>query len=202
MHTLSLIETLTTPWKWVLSPRMFQRPFFAASSASGTHVVLPEGTEPRIFRATAEILLCGVRRSAPSGEPVAADAGGVTLLGVPCEVYAAADAARANLDGAAVVDPTDANSSAFWRYADRLAELRAHKGVTVTKAVGALWFDVNLYGTLMVEAGGRVGEGVWRRACDRRYHPTCTAADLGRHPRRRRILCFPHASPVRVAGVQ
>lgn len=157
IDTPSLVESLTTPREQVLTPHMFQRSYFGAASASGAHIVLPEGTEPRILRAAAEILRRGVLCSTPSGESVAAGVGGITLLGKPNEVYAAAEAARVNLDGAVVVDPTDTNSPAFRRYADRLAELRAHKGVTVAKAVETLRFDVNMFGTLMVEAGDASG---------------------------------------------
>lgn len=127
IDTPRLVESLTTPRERVLTPRMFQRSYFAAATSSGAHIVLPEGTEPRILRAAAEILRRGVLRSTPSGEGVAAGVGGVTLLGVPNEVYAAAEAARVSLDGAVVMDPTDTSSPAFRRYADRLAELRAHK---------------------------------------------------------------------------
>lgn len=127
IDTPSLVESLTTPRERVLTPRMFQRSYFAAATASGAHIVLPEGTEPRILRAAAEILRRRVLRSTPSGESVAAGVGGITILGVPNEVYGAAEAARVNLDGAVVVDPTDSSSPAFRRYADRLAELRAHK---------------------------------------------------------------------------
>ncbi|GAB0489019.1 hypothetical protein MMPV_000234 [Pyropia vietnamensis] len=157
IDTPSLVESLTTPREHVLTPHMFQRSYFAAASASGAHIVLPEGTEPRVLRAAAEILRRGVLYSTPSGEPVAPGLGGITLLGKPKEVYAAAEAARVNLDGAVLMDPTDTNSPAFRRYADRLAELRAHKGVTVAKAVEALRFDVNMFGTLMVEAGDASG---------------------------------------------
>lgn len=137
IDTPSLVESLTTPRERVLTPRMFQRSYFAAATASGAHIVLPEGTEPRILRAAAEILRRRVLRSTPSGESVAAGVGGVTLLGVPNEVYAAAEAARVHLDGAVVVDPTDTSSPAYRRYADRFAELRAHRVSAVSGWRGA-----------------------------------------------------------------
>jgi phosphate acetyltransferase len=116
------------------------------SSAAGTlarpdafrscRLVLPEGTEERILRATEILLRRGV-----------AD---LTLLGNQDEIARRVREIGVDIAGATVVDP----ATSPWRdeFAATYAKLRSHKGVTLDLAHDVV-ADPNYFGTLMVLAG-------------------------------------------------
>lgn len=119
-----------------VTPMMFEHDLLEQARAVRRRVVLPEGAEERVLRA-ADVLL---RR----------DVCDLTLLGdVDVIVKKAADLGI-DLAGTQVVDP--ATDELRQRFAERYAELRAHRGVTVELAYDVV-ADVNYFGTLMVEAG-------------------------------------------------
>jgi phosphate acetyltransferase len=100
------------------------------------HIVLPEGSEERILRAT-EILL---RRGVCD----------LTLLGSVDEIGRRSRELGLDLDGARVVDP----ATSPWReeFVEEYARLRAHKGVT-RDAARDIVGHVNYFGTMMVHTG-------------------------------------------------
>ncbi|TXL90842.1 phosphate acetyltransferase [Streptomyces sp. IB2014 016-6] len=119
-----------------VTPMMFEHDLLEQARAVRRRVVLPEGTEERVLRA-ADVLL---RR----------DVCDLTLLGdVDVIVKKAADLGI-DLAGTQIVDP--ATDELRQRFAERYAELRAHRGVTVELAYDVV-ADVNYFGTLMVDAG-------------------------------------------------
>ncbi|GAB1694215.1 phosphate acetyltransferase [Krasilnikovia sp. M28-CT-15] len=118
------------------TPLMFEYDLIDRARADRRHLVLPEGTDERILRATETLLRRGV-----------AD---LTLLGDPAEITRRARELGVETDGARLVDP--ATSEWRDRFARRYAELRTHRGVSLDLAHDVVR-DVNYFGTLMVDAG-------------------------------------------------
>lgn len=120
----------------IVTPVMFTHDLFERARADRRRIVLPEGTEPRVLRAAAQVLRRGV-----------AD---VVLLGPTDEVAAVAAAAGVDISGAEVVDPT--SDPRRERFAEEYARLRAHRGVSPAMAHDTV-ADVSYFGTLMVHLG-------------------------------------------------
>lgn len=100
-------------------------------------IVLPEGNDPRVLEAAKVAIEEGI-----------AD---ITLLGDPASI---------DVPGAQVIDPR--TSPDLERYAEKFAELRASKGVTLPQARYKLQ-DVTYYGTMMVKMGD--ADGLVSGAC-------------------------------------
>jgi phosphate acetyltransferase len=115
---------------------MFEHELLERARAQRRRVVLPEGSEERVLRA-ADILL---RR----------DVCDITLLGNPETIRKQAADLGIDLRASRLIDPV--TSELRQGFAERYAELRAHKGVTVELAYDVV-ADVNYFGTLMVEQG-------------------------------------------------
>ncbi|RZU50030.1 phosphate acetyltransferase [Krasilnikovia cinnamomea] len=118
------------------TPLMFEYDLIDRARADRRHLVLPEGTDERILRATETLLRRGV-----------AD---LTLLGDPAEITRRARELGVEIDGARLADP--ATSEWRDRFARRYAELRTHRGVSLDLAYDVVR-DVSYFGTLMVDAG-------------------------------------------------
>ena len=122
-----------------VTPLMFEYDLLRRAAADRKHVVLPEGTEPRVLRAAEAILRRGV-----------AD---LTLLGDPAAVrerIAALKLDAAAFEGVPVEDP--ANSDRLDAFAAEYHALRKHKGVTPEVARDRMT-DVSYFGTMMVHLG-------------------------------------------------
>jgi phosphate acetyltransferase len=119
-----------------VTPLMFENDLIDKARADRRHLVLPEGTEERILRATETLLRRGV-----------AD---LTLLGDPSEINRRAREIGVEIGGARLVDP--GSSELREQFAERYAEIRKHRGVTLDLAFDVVR-DVNYFGTLMVAAG-------------------------------------------------
>ena len=105
------------------------------------HIVLPEGSEIRTLRATAQILKEKIAR--------------ITLLGNREVIEAAALKDGLNISDARIVDPlTDANRL---KYAEMMVEIRKSKGLTLEMAYGQL-NDPLCFGVMMIKAGDADGE--------------------------------------------
>ena len=124
------------PHERVVTPLMFEHDIMDSARRVGAHIVLPEGTEPRILEAAAICRERGIAR--------------LTLLGDPDAVRAVARDRGIELDGLGIVDP----EASEWRgdFAEEYARLRAHKGVTVDQASDIIT-DRSYFGTLMVHQG-------------------------------------------------
>lgn len=95
------------------------------------HVVLPEGEDPRTIQAASQIAQRGIAR--------------LTILGDPSQI---------DVEGAQVIDPR--TSPERERYATKLAELRAKKGMTQEQALQTL-NDPLYWGVMMVKLGDADG---------------------------------------------
>lgn len=119
-----------------VTPRMFERRLVERAAADRRHIVLPEGTDERILRAT-RILL--------DREVV-----DITLLGEPAAVRRRAEELGVDLADVPVLDPT--TDERLERYAETYRELRAHKGINLDQARDRVT-DVSYFGTMMVHLG-------------------------------------------------
>ena len=119
-----------------VTPLMFENDLIDRARAERRHLVLPEGTDERILRATETLLRRGV-----------AD---LTLLGDPVEINRRARELGVEISAARLVDP----ATSHWRdgFASKYAELRKHRAVTLDLAYDVVR-DVNYFGTMMVASG-------------------------------------------------
>ncbi len=109
----------------------------AAAAADKKIIVLPEGEDPRTIEAAKQI--------------VAEDLANLVILGNPAEI---------DVPGAVVVDP--ASDERAETYAQKFAELRAKKGVTIEQAREQVK-DATYFGTMMVKMGD--ADGLVSGAC-------------------------------------
>ncbi|MDY0910736.1 phosphate acetyltransferase [Microbacterium sp. CFBP9034] len=120
----------------VVTPLMFEFQLIERARSERKRIVLPEGEDDRVLRAAATVLKRGI-----------AD---LTILGEPFEVRARAIELGIDIGGAEVLSPFDAVH--VHKFAEEYARLRAHKGVTLSKAADTVT-DVSYFGTLMVHLG-------------------------------------------------
>lgn len=119
-----------------LTPVVFQNQLASDARTADRHIVLPEGTEPRVLTAASRVLATRVAR--------------LTLLGREPEIRAAAAQAGVDISGAALVDP--ATSPLRDQFADTYATLRAKKGMTRERAYEIV-ADTTYFATMMVHEG-------------------------------------------------
>jgi phosphate acetyltransferase len=126
----------------VTTPRMFQYRILEMARADRRHIVLPEGEEPRIIRAAAEVLrkeICDL-----------------TLLGDAARIREAARGLGADIRAARLLDPARVPERRQAAYAGEFYRLRKYKGVTREMARDALLDPVN-YAAMMVRRGDADG---------------------------------------------
>ncbi len=131
-----LTEKVTIVRSGIVTPLMFEYELFERARAKRKHIVLPEGTEDRILKAT-DILL---RRNVVD----------ITLIGNEEEIRNKASELRLKIDKANIIDPYDNDLTR--EYASTYYKLRKHKGVTKETAFD-LMHDVSYLGTMMVYKG-------------------------------------------------
>jgi phosphate acetyltransferase len=133
-----LAERLITFKANGITPRMFQYNLLKQARSNKKHIVLPEGQDERVLRATKELIV--------------ANAAKITLLGSPGQIKdkIAELGLELDVDQISIVDPV--NADYFEEYADTLHELRKHKNVDLTMARD-LMTDVSYFGTMMVYKG-------------------------------------------------
>lgn len=138
VDTGDLLARISVARSGRVTPMMFEHDLLEQARADRRRVVLPEGTEERVLRA-ADVLL---RR----------DVCELTLLGDTDVIRKKAADLGIDLsaDSTQLIDPQ--TSELRQVFAERYAQLRAHKGVTVELAYDVV-ADVNYFGTLMVEEG-------------------------------------------------
>lgn len=138
----ALIERLITFQSNGITPRMFQYNLLKKAKSSKKHIVLPEGLDERILRATKLL--------------IDLDAVQITLLGDKKQIeekVATLDIAL-DLNKINIINPTE--SEHFDSYAETLYELRKHKNVNLAMAKD-LMIDVSYFGTMMVYKGDADG---------------------------------------------
>ncbi|WP_435121509.1 phosphate acetyltransferase [Micromonospora tulbaghiae] len=119
-----------------VTPLMFENDLIDRARARRRRLVLPEGADERILRATEVLLRRGVAE--------------ITLLGRPDEIARRTRELGVDLGDAQVVDPV----TSPWRdeFAQAYAQLRAHRGVTPELAHDIV-AQPNYFGTMMVQTG-------------------------------------------------
>ena len=125
-----------------ITPRMFQYNLLKSAKIDKKHIVLPEGSDERILRATKHL--------------IDVDAVTVTLLGDKklIEDKIASLDIRLDLADVNIINPIE--SPLFEDYANTLYELRKEKNVNLTMA-NDLMEDVSYFGTMMVYKGDADG---------------------------------------------
>lgn len=108
-----------------------------AAKADLKTIVLPEGEDPRTIEAAKKIVEEGLAK--------------LVILGDPAEI---------SVEGAEVINP--ATSDKKQAYAEKFAELRAKKGVTLEQALEQM-NNATYYGTMMVKMGD--ADGLVSGAC-------------------------------------
>ena len=119
-----------------VTPLMFEYQLIQRAKAERQHIVLPEGADERILRAT-EILL---RREVAD----------ITLLGDRTKIEELASSLGLDLHTARIIHPPESE----WRekFAQKYFELRRHKGAT-EEVAHDIMLDVSYFGTMMVYHG-------------------------------------------------
>ncbi|MFE2295525.1 phosphate acetyltransferase [Streptomyces sp. NPDC059452] len=136
VDTGALLERISVARSGRVTPMMFEHELLEQARSDRKRVVLPEGTEERVLRA-ADVLL---RR----------DVCDLTLLGDVDTIRKKAADLGIDLAETQIIDPQ--TSELRQVFAERYAQLRAHRGVTVELAYDVV-ADVNYFGTLMVQEG-------------------------------------------------
>ncbi len=119
-----------------VTPLMFEYELLQRARSDRKRIVLPEGEDERILRAT-EVLL---RRNVVD----------LTLLGDLEVVRAKADGLGVDLSQVQLIDP--AESELAEDFAQEYLQLRAHKGITLEFARESM-LDVSYFGTMLVHRG-------------------------------------------------
>ena len=133
-------DRISVAYSTRVTPIMFEYKLIEWARTDRQHIVLPEGDDERILRAT-ELLL----------QRNAAD---ITLLGSPKEIRQKIAALGLNLEKIPIVDPL--NSELLERYTRTYYDLRKHKGISMAMARDAM-SDVSFFGTMMVYEGTVAG---------------------------------------------
>lgn len=134
MH--ELIEMIEITPSSVVTPIMFEYELFERARANRQHIVLPEGDDDRILRAS-EILL---RRNVVD----------ITLLGNEENILKRAAELHLKLEGVNIIDPFD--NDLINDYASTYYKLRKEKGISKQAALDIM-HDVSYLGTMMVYKG-------------------------------------------------
>ena len=146
VNTAELGDKVITTQTNVVTPKMFEYKLVQDARADKKHIVLPEGEEERILRAS-EILL--------NREIV-----DITLLGNEEVIREKIRKLNLHLDDIAIIDPS--RSSVIDDYAQTYYELRKHKGITTENARDVMC-DVSFFGAMTVykrQADGMVSGAI------------------------------------------
>ncbi len=125
-----------------IPPQMFLYNLIQQAKADRQHIVLPEGADPRILKATAYL--------------VEHDVVQITLIGQEQHIRRVLNRENVQLDlnKFTIMEPKD--SPRFEEYVETLYELRKHRGVTKEQAAD-LMHDPSYFGTMMVYKGDADG---------------------------------------------
>jgi phosphate acetyltransferase len=133
IDTEQLLQRITTSRSTRVTPLMFEYELIRKARTQRRHIVLPEGTEPRILQASEILTLRDVAK--------------ITLLGNVDEVRGKIADLGLHLNDVDIIDPL--HSELRQRFADTYYELRKHKGISKEMAFDAM-ADVGYFGTMMV----------------------------------------------------
>jgi phosphate acetyltransferase len=119
-----------------VTPIMFEYELIERAKTERKHIVLPEGNEERILRASEILLLRG-----------AVD---ITLLGNPHDIRHKVATFGLDLENVGIIDPQEFKGHE--EFSQNYFELRRHKGITQDQARDAM-LDVSYFGTMMIHRG-------------------------------------------------
>ena len=136
VNTQALKEKISILKSTKVTPKMFEFGLLQKAKADKQRIVLPEGEEERILRAT-EILL---KR----------DIVNIILLGSPEKIHQKLESLGLNIPDLKIINPI--KSEYYEDYVQTYYELRKEKGVTLELARDIL-LDVNYFGTMMIYKG-------------------------------------------------
>jgi phosphate acetyltransferase len=134
----TLVERLITFKSNGITPRMFQYNLLKNAKSNKKHIVLPEGLDERILRATKQL--------------VDLDVVAITLLGDRKQIEEKVANLDINLDLSKISIVNPIESEHFETFSETLYELRKHKNVNLAMAKD-LMADVSYFGTMMVHMG-------------------------------------------------
>ena len=134
----ALEEKIITYQPEGMTPYMFQYQLVTWARRQKKHIVLPEGNDDRILRATARLIQQGIVD--------------LTLLGDEAEISASVRRLGINLDLSQIQIINPATSVYYEDYVQTLYELRKSKNVELEMARD-LMTDVSYFGTMMVYKG-------------------------------------------------
>ncbi|WP_291869121.1 phosphate acetyltransferase [Maribacter sp.] len=133
-----LEERLITAKSNGITPRMFQYNLLKRAQESKKHIVLPEGTDERVLRATKELIDANVVD--------------ITLLGNKAQITNKVISLDLDLDLSKITIEDPTQSAHFKDYVETLYQLRKHKNLNLAMAQD-LMEDVSYFGTMMVYKG-------------------------------------------------
>jgi len=131
-----LVRRIEVTRSTTVTPLMFEYELIARAKANRQHIVLPEGSEERILRASEILLRRGVAE--------------LTLLGNEVEIRKKIGSLGLDLAAISIVDPE--RTELRGRFSFLYSQLRRHKGVTLEIAADTM-LDPNYLGTMMVQEG-------------------------------------------------
>jgi phosphate acetyltransferase len=126
----------------ITTPQMFEYRILETAKVQTMHIVLPEGTEPRIIQAAGKVLESNICR--------------LTLLGNVEKMTAMSKSLGVDITRAGLLDPTSVDKKIFNDYVDTLYQARKHKGCTKEMAAD-LTYNLVYYATIMVHRGDADG---------------------------------------------
>ena len=122
-----------------MTPKMFKYNLLTTAKASKKHIVLPEGNDLRILKATEQLIDMGVVD--------------ITLLyNEPEMIFKKIKDNALNIDSSKINIIAPSSSENFKNYTKSLLEARKHKGMT-SQTAKDLMSDVSYFGTMMVHQG-------------------------------------------------
>ena len=138
VDTEKLANDLITFQSDIFTPRMFQYNLLQRALKDKKHIVLPEGYDERVLRATARLVDAQVVE--------------ITLIGEADEIREQIDKLDIPLDLSKIHIVSPSTSPHFEDYARTLYELRKHKNVNMQMARDMME-DVSYFGTMMIYKG-------------------------------------------------
>jgi len=131
-----MMDKVITTDSTIMTPKMFEYELISKARMFKKRIVLPEGDEERILRATETILRRGIVD--------------ITLLGDEKKIRHKIRKLGLRMEGFEIINP--GKSDLLETYAKVYCELRKHKGMTIENARDRVT-DVNYFGTMMVHMG-------------------------------------------------
>ncbi|MGD9201321.1 MAG: phosphate acetyltransferase, partial [Chitinispirillia bacterium] len=140
VNTQSLGERIIQTYTSTVTPKMFEYKILERARKHKQHIVLPEGEDERILRATEIILFRDIAE--------------ITLLGKEERIREKATSLGLHLSGCKFLEPIKA--PCIQDYVQTYFDLRKHKGITYEQAQDIM-DDWNFFGTMMIYKGDADG---------------------------------------------